>query len=166
VRPPLTLPSPLRGEGVEHPRPRRGRAQGEGAARFALAVLAVLLSAAPAAAQADKESAQAAAAPVIEQLEAFRRDDYDAAYTFASEEIRLQFDRLRFEVMVKSGYPEIAQSTLADVLGTELRPEGLAYVAVRIRGANGQIIEALYELVWQGAWRINGVATRPASGVI
>jgi hypothetical protein len=104
---------------------------------------------------------------VVRQLEAFRRDDYDAAYTFASEEIQLQFDRLRFEVMVKSGYPEIARSTLADVLAAELRPGGLAYVTVRIRGANGQTIEALYELVWQGAsWRINGVATRPASGVI
>lgn len=131
-----------------------------------LALLALVLGAAPAGAQDDKERATAAAEPVVRQLEAFRRDDYDAAYTFASEEIQLQFDRLRFEIMVKSGYPEIARSTLADVLGTELRPGGLAYVKVRIRGANGQTIEAVYELIWQGAWRINGVATRPASGVI
>jgi hypothetical protein len=117
-------------------------------------------------AQADKSDVKAAAEPVVKQLEAFRRDDNDTAYTFASEEIRLQFDRLRFEVMVRSGYPEIARSTVATVTGTELQPEGRAYVAVRIVGANGQIVEALYELVWQGAWRINGVATRPATGVI
>jgi hypothetical protein len=117
-------------------------------------------------AQATKESAEAAAEPVVRQLEAFRREDYDAAYAFASEEIRLRFDRLHFEVMVRSGYPEIAQSTLADVLDTELQPGGRAYVKVRIRGANGQTIEALYELVWQGEWRINGVVTRPATGVI
>jgi hypothetical protein len=47
-----------------------------------------------------------------------------------------------------------------------VQPGGRAYVRVRIRGANGQTIEALYELVWQGEWRINGVVTRPASGVI
>jgi hypothetical protein len=39
-------------------------------------------------------------------------------------------------------------------------------VTVRIRGANGQTIEALYELVWQDAWKIDGVATRPATGII
>jgi hypothetical protein len=126
----------------------------------------VLLAASPILAQATKESAEAAAEPVVRQLEAFRREDYDAAYAFASEEIRLRFDRLHFEVMVRSGYPEIAQSTLADVLDTELQPGGRAYVKVRIRGANGQTIEALYELVWQGEWRINGVVTRPATGVI
>jgi hypothetical protein len=126
----------------------------------------VLLAASPVWAQAPKESAKAAAEPVVRQLDAFRREDYDAAYAFASEEVRLRFDRLHFEVMVRSDYPEIAQSTLADVLDTELQPGGRAYVKVRIRGANGQTIEALYELVWQGEWRINGVATRPASGVI
>jgi hypothetical protein len=126
----------------------------------------VLLAASPVWAQPAKESAKAAAEPVVGQLDAFRREDYDAAYAFASEEIRLRFDRLHFEVMVRTGYPEIAQSTLADVLDTEVQPGGRAYVRVRIRGANGQTIEALYELVWQDEWRINGVVTRPASGVI
>ena len=126
----------------------------------------VLLAASPVWAQPAMESAKAAAEPVVGQLDAFRREDYDAAYAFASEEIRLRFDRLHFEVMVRSGYPEIAQSTLADVLDTEVQPGGRAYVRVRIRGANGQTIEALYELVWQGEWRINGVVTRPATGVI
>ena len=132
----------------------------------ALALLLLPLAAGAAWAQAEKESTRAAAEPVVRQLEAFRREDYNTAYSFASERIRLQFDRLRFEIMVKSGYPEIAQSTLADVLDTELQPGGRAYVSVRIVGANGQIVDALYELVWEGAWRINGVATRPATGVI
>jgi hypothetical protein len=125
-----------------------------------------LLLCAVAWAQSEKESAKAAVEPVVRQLEAFRRDDYDTAYTFASEEIQLQFDRLRFEIMVRSGYPEIARSILADVIGTELQPGGRAYVRVKIRGANGNTIEALYELVWQDGWRINGVATRPATGII
>jgi len=129
-------------------------------------LLLLPLSAAVAWAQAERTDAKAAAEPVVRQLEAFRRDDYDTAYTFASEEIQLQFDRLRFEIMVRNGYPEIASSSGATVTGAEVRPEGVAYVSVVIRGANGQTILALYELVWQGAWRINGVATRPAGGII
>jgi hypothetical protein len=117
-------------------------------------------------AQGGKSDAKAAAEPVVKQLEAFRRDDYDTAFTFASAEIQAQFDRQSFEVMVRRGYPEIARSTFAAVVKTELVPEGSAYVTVKIRGANGQSIEALYELVWQGGWRINGVVTRPDAGVI
>ena len=69
--------------------------------------------------------------------------------------------------MVRRGYPEIARSSFAAVVKTELAPHGAAYVTVKVRGANGQSIEALYELVWQDGWKINGVATRPdAAGVI
>jgi hypothetical protein len=117
-------------------------------------------------AQGVKSAAKAAAEPVVKQLEAFRRDDYDTAFTFASTEIQAQFNRQSFEVMVRRGYPEIARSTFAAVVKTELVPEGAAYVTVKIRGANGQSVEALYELVWQDGWRINGVVTRPDAGVI
>jgi len=37
---------------------------------------------------------------------------------------------------------------------------------VKIRGANGQSIEALYELTWEDDWKISGVVTRPDAGVI
>lgn len=135
--------------------------------RIALGLALLLLPLCAAAwAQAEKESAKAAAEPVVKQLEAFRRDDYDTAYTFASEEIRAQFDRRGFEVMVRRGYPEIARSSFAAVMKVEVRPDGSAYVSVKIRGANGQSIEALYEMIWQGAWRINGVVTRPDAGII
>jgi hypothetical protein len=39
-------------------------------------------------------------------------------------------------------------------------------VTVKIRGANGQTIEAVYEVVWEDGWKINGVATRPDAGII
>ena len=128
--------------------------------------LTLLLLCAAAWAQADRSDAKAAAEPVVKQLEAFRRDDYDTAFTFASAEIQTQFDRQSFEAMVRRGYPEIARSTFAAVVKTALAPHGAAYVTVKIRGANGQSVEALYELVWQGAWKINGVVTRPDAGVI
>ena len=132
---------------------------------LALFVLALVACAGAARAQAERDP-KAAAEPVVKQLEAFRRDDFDTAYTFASDEIRTQFDRRSFEVMVRRGYPEIASSTFALVTRTELSAEGLAYVTIKIRGSNGQAIEGLYELVWQNGWKINGVATRPDAGVI
>jgi phosphate-selective porin len=134
--------------------------------RFVLAFLLLLLGATGAWAQAASTDAKAAAVPVVKQLEAFRRDDFDTAFTFASGTIRERFDRRNFEAMVRRGYPEIAQSTFAAVTKTELESPGLAYVTVKIRGANGQSIEALYEMVWEDDWKINGVATRPDASII
>ena len=129
--------------------------------------LAVVSLCASAVAQADKTNPKSAAEPVVKQLEAFRRGDFDTAFTFASGMIRAQFDRQAFETMVRGGYPEIARSTFAAVTKTELETPGLAYVTVKIRGVNGQAVEALYELIWEEGWKINGVATRPdAAGVI
>jgi hypothetical protein len=129
--------------------------------------LALLSLCAIAWSQADRSNAKAAAEPVVKQLEAFRRDDFDTAFTFASGMIQGQFDRQAFETMVRRGYPEIARSTFAAVTKTELQSPGLAYVTVKVRGANGQAIEAMYEMIWEDGWRINGVVTRPdAAGVI
>jgi ABC-type transporter MlaC component len=122
---------------------------------------------ATAAAQPRDTELKAAAEPIMKQLEAFRRDDYDAAYTFASEEIRQLFDRAGFERMVRGGYPEIARSAFALIAHSELAPDGHAHVRVKIRGANGNGVEALYDMVQEsGAWRINGVVTRPDPGMV
>jgi hypothetical protein len=117
-------------------------------------------------AQTARPDPKTAAVPVMKQLEAFRRDDFDTAFTFASGAIRAQFDRPSFETMVRRGYPEIARSSFAAVVKTELPSEGVAYVTVKIRGANGQSIEALYEVTWEDDWKISGVVTRPDAGVI
>ena len=113
------------------------------------------------------EVAKAAAEPIMKQLEAFRRDDYDIAYIFASAEVRRMFDREAFERMVKGGYPEIARSTFALVSRTEVAPDGHVYINVKIRGANGNSIEALYDMVRENdGWRINGVVTKPDPGLV
>ena len=136
-----------------------------GAVGLAL-VLATLVGATVAAAQRN-DVVKAASEPIMSQLEAFRRDDYDAAYVFASAEVKQMFDRQAFERMVKGGYPEIARSTFALVARTEVSPDGDVYVQVRIRGANGSGIEAVYQMVRErDGWRINSVVTRPDSGVI
>ena len=130
-------------------------------------VLALLLGLAPLAGAAGEPAVAAATEPVLKQLEAFRRGDFDTAYTFASESIHQQFDRAAFERMVTGGYPEIASSVFAVVAAGELAPNGKVYLVLKIRGANGVSIEAVYELVPEaGAWKINAVVARPDSGVI
>lgn len=126
-----------------------------------LVVMALLIGVVSAPAQVDPD-VEAAGRVVLQQLEAFRRDDFDEAFGFASSQIRQLFDRLRFEAMVRNGYPEITRSASALITGGERRDGGLVYLLVRVRGANGQRVEAVYEMVLEhGAWRINGVATRP-----
>lgn len=129
----------------------------------AVLVVVVLALVAPAArAQPDEK---AAADPVLRQLDAFRRNDFDTAYTFASAEIQRLFDRPAFERMVKSGYPEIADSVRAHVASTRTAPDGHLYLLVKIRGANGQHVEALYDMVREaGVWKINGVVAKPDPG--
>ena len=121
-------------------------------------ILALVVCVVAAFAQTARPDPKTAAVPVMKQLEAFRRDDFDTAFTFASGAIRAQFDRPSFETMVRRGYPEIARSAFAAVVKTELPSEGVAYVTVKIRGANGQSIEALYELTWEDDWKISGDA--------
>ena len=128
-----------------------------------LALLMALVLVTPAArAQTDEK---AAAEPVMRQLDAFRRNDYDTAYGFASAEIHRLFDRAAFEQMVKSGYPEIADSVRANVVATQAGPDGHVYIVIKIRGANGQHVEAMYDMVREGgSWKINGVVAKPDPG--
>jgi hypothetical protein len=126
-----------------------------------LAVLLALLAAGPTAAQRDAD-VEDAGRVVMQQLEAFRRDDFDTAFTFASSTIHDMFDRARFEAMVRGGYPEIAQSVRATIDGSKRGDAGELYLFVRVHGVNGRAVEAVYEMVNEdGRWRINGVVTRP-----
>ena len=135
--------------------------------RWGLLALLLLLLAVPAWAQGSRPAPKEAMDPVMKQLDAFRRGDFDVAYTFASAGIQEQFDRPAFEEMVKGGYPEIAQSTSATIFSSALAPDGHAYVAVKVQGANGNNIEAYYELVLEsGQWKINGVATKPDPSLV
>jgi hypothetical protein len=116
-----------------------------------------------AATQSDSDL-EGAGGVVMQQLDAFRRDDFDEAFTFASTEIHQLFDRARFEQMVRTGYPEIARSASAVIDGVQRTDPSRLYLFVRVRGANGRAVEAVYEMVLEdGRWRINGVVTRPDS---
>jgi hypothetical protein len=127
------------------------------------AALLLALGPAGAAPQPDTDVKDAGAV-VLQQLEAFRRDDFDTAFGFASAEIHQLFDRARFEQMVRTGYPEIARSASATIDGARRADPDRLYLFVRVRGASGRVVEAVYEMVREDTrWRINGVVTRPDS---
>ena len=122
----------------------------------------MLAGAAGAGAQPLDADARAAGQVVLQQLDAFRHHDFATAYTFASASIRQMFDRTGFEQMVRGSYPEIADSTTASIAGSRRGDAGEIYLFIRIHGANGRDIEAVYEMVSESSgWRINGVMTRP-----
>jgi hypothetical protein len=121
----------------------------------------VLLAPAVARAQPADQGA-AMTRTVLDQLAAFRRDDWTGAYAFASASIQAQFGPEAFRAMVTQGYAQIARSRAATVGRVESLDSHHGLVEVRVEGENGETIDALYELVEeQGAWRVNGVLTRP-----
>src|SRR5262245_65914979 len=113
--------------------------------RWRLVALLLVLLAVPAWAQGSRPAPKEAMEPVMQQLEAFRRGDFDVAYTFASAGIQEQFDRPAFEEMVKGGYPEIAQSTSATIFSSALASDRHAYGAVKVQGGTRHNIGAYYE---------------------
>jgi hypothetical protein len=137
--------------------------------RNAIALSLVVEASAPTAAAAAQPAdlARAAAEPLMKQLEAFRRDDYEAAYVFASTEIEQMLDHLAFERMVKGGLPRDRPLVLR-----ARRPDrrGAGWPRVRpgpVKGANGAGIDALYEVVREhDGWKINSVVTRPDPGLV
>ena len=138
------------------------RRRGRSAARAV--GLALLTLAATSAGQGTDPRAEMART-VLDQLAAFRRDDWAAAYAYASSAIRSRFDQEAFRQMVTGGYAPIARSATATVSHVEVVDPGRGLVEVRVEGTDGEIVDALYELVdEQGQWRVNGVLTRPVEG--
>jgi hypothetical protein len=126
-------------------------------------LIAALLLVAGAAAAQPRDPEPAMVQTVLDQLAAFRRGDWTAAYGFASSAIRAQFGPEAFREMVTRGYAPIARSASATVRRVEVLDPRRGLVELRVEGQDGERIDALYELVEeQGAWRINGVLARPA----
>lgn len=137
------------------------------AARVLTAGLALACAMAPgsprAAAQSVEPQLTAMTRTVLDQLAAFRRGDWSAAYGYASSAIQAQFSPESFRQMVTGGYAAIARSLQGTVLRAEALDARRGLVEVRVDGVDGETVDALYELVEEsGAWRVNGVVTRPA----
>jgi len=123
----------------------------------------------PAVAEAPDAERQAAAMAqtVLGQLAAFRRGDWAGAYAFAAEAIKARFSLDAFREMVTRGYTPIARSLRGTVRRSEVLEPQHGYVEIRVEGQDGQVIDAVYELVEeQGVWRIAGVLARPVEAEV
>ena len=105
-----------------------------------------------------------AARQVIEnQLNAFKQDDFSAAFDFASPTIKQIFGTSeRFGQMVRNGYPMVWRNRDIEFLDT--REMGGALIQdVLIRDEDGVYYELEYEMIpGEDGWKINGVQVRKA----
>lgn len=128
--------------------------------RFVLASLFSLFLALPVAAQTGP------ADTILNQIEAFRADDYVTAFDFAAPNIRQTFrDPETFERMVRQGYPMVAAP--ADVQMLNAVPEGEAILqGVLIQDGAGVFHALEYRMVQvDGQWRIAGVKMLAAPSI-
>ena len=99
---------------------------------------ALLLGTVLAEAQGAEPQVTAMTRTVLDQLAAFRRDDWSAAYGYASAAIQAQFPPEAFRQMVTGGYPAIARSAQGTVLRTEVLDARRGFVELRVEGQDGQ----------------------------
>lgn len=95
------------------------------------------------------------------QLEAFRRGDGPAAFSYASPEIQRRFRTPeKFMQMVRQGYPQVYHAREADFRELATAADGATTQAVLVVGPKGGAALALYRMQKQpdGSWRIDGCA--------
>jgi len=127
---------------------------------LALAVAAALVPAARA-----QDAGSEIRGVISDQIDAFRADDFETAFSFASPAIRRLFGTPeRFGQMVRSGYPMVWRP--ADVRFTDLGTRnGRRVQSVLVTDETGTLHVLDYEMVpGDEGWRINGVRLREASG--
>ena len=119
------------------------------------------LAALPAAAQEDPIQST-----ILNQIEAFKADDFATAFTFASPNIKGIFQTPEnFGMMVRNGYPMVHRP--ADVRMLEQREvAGRLWQKVLITDAQGRSHVLDYQMVeTPEGWQINGVQLLPSGGV-
>jgi hypothetical protein len=95
---------------------------------------------------------------IQQQIEAFRRDDGEAAFGFASPAIRSMFGVSDvFMDMVRSGYRPVYRPRTFE-FGALVTLDGKPAQKVDIIGPDGQPVVALYVMTQlpDGSWRIDG----------
>jgi hypothetical protein len=102
---------------------------------------------------------QAAIRDVIgRQVEAFRRDDGDAAFGLASPDVQRLFGTSEtFMTMVRNGYRPVYRPRVFE-FGDIVEMNGQPAQKVRVVGPDGRRVTAFYPMVQlpDGSWRIDG----------
>lgn len=100
------------------------------------------------------------------QIDAFLRDDFTAAFGFASPTIKMMFGSAEnFGRMVRQGYPMVYRP--ADVRMLDLREvEGRLWQRVMVTDQQGRSHMLDYQMIeTPDGWQINGVQLLPDVGV-
>ena len=100
------------------------------------------------------------------QIDAFVRDDFDTAFTYASPNIKQLFGTSdRFGMMVRQGYPMVWRP--ADVRYLDLETiDGRLWQKVMITDAAGAVHVLGYQMIETAeGWQINGVQVLQAPQV-
>lgn len=126
-------------------------------------LLALCLAASLAAQPAGADTGREIRAVIAAQIDAFRRDDWEGAFSFAAPSIRSMFRTPdRFAGMVRQGYPMVWRPARVEPGPLEQGPRGPVQL-MYIEDARGVLHEAAYEMTLvNGAWRIAGVRIRRA----
>ena len=121
-------------------------------------VLVAAMSGGPAMAQDASDDIRAV---ISEQIEAFRADDFERAFTYASPMIKRMFgDSVRFGRMVREGYPMVWRPSDVRFSGLSERG-GRTVQSVLVKDGSGALYIVDYEMIAEGdGWRINGVRVR------
>jgi hypothetical protein len=127
--------------------------------KLMLTSICVAVMAFPAVGRSQEASGQGAITGVIaSQIDAFLRQDVDAAFEFASPNIRGLFGSSeRFGAMVQSGYPMVWQPQEVRYLALR-NVAGRLWQRVMITDAEGRVHLLDYQMVETGkGWKINAV---------
>ena len=111
-----------------------------------------------------RPEAEAIKAVIAQQLAAFRADDGDLAFSYASPAIQEKFGSVEeFMSMVRHGYEIVYRPQSAEFLEAR-RHDGITAQAVHFVGPDGRGTIAIYIMERQedGSWRIDGVRLIPA----
>ena len=127
---------------------------------FRLLISALLLVFLLTPARAETADQSAFRAVISAQLEAFKKDDGQAAYAFAAPTVKSFFpDAETFMGMVRHGYEPIYKNTKYVFGELTTDPFGRPAQHVIITASNGKRYEAVYAMQQQpdGSWKIAGV---------
>lgn len=103
---------------------------------------------------------------IVQQIEAFRRDDAESAFAIASPKIQEMFgDSRRFMAMVTGSYAAVHRPRTVRFKELVGLGDGKLVQRILLQGPDGAFTMALYEMVEiDGRWRINGCVLDAAPG--
>jgi hypothetical protein len=109
---------------------------------------------------ATEQERHAALSSIKNQLDAFKRDDYEAAMKYQSNGLRQNFPSAKvFRHMITNGYPQFAHYKSVTFGSEQIDTSGKFFeVPVIVVDSHGVKADALYDLIMEeGLWRVNGV---------